>query len=259
MPNGYFYKSYTIVHLQTLIKISKWALLSLLFVVALLLVFIFAWPKLPLLVSLLLIAAIVVLWWLVFKTKKQRLGFIFSLLGGIVLLWGLLQTSFVQNFIISKTTAFLSKELKTKVRIAHVDIRFFDRLLLQGLLIEDRKQDTLLYAGEARVNVTDWFFIKDKITFTNIGLHNTVVNMNRTDSVWNYQFILNYFTGSSGGGNKSKPAPIDFKTLHLSNIRFNKIDKWIGQSMIAAINKMDVAFDSINFEKKYISIAQIQR
>lgn len=258
MPNGYFYKSYTIVHLQTLIKISKWALLSLLFVAALLLVFILAWPRLPLPVSLLLLAAIAVLWWLVFKTKKQRLGFIFSLLGGIVLLWGLLQTSFVQNFIISKTTAILSKELKTKVSIGHVDIRFFNRLLLQGLLIEDRKQDTLLYAGEARVNVTDWFFVKDKIAFKNIGLHNTVINMNRTDSVWNYQFILNYFTGSSGGGNKSKPAPIDFKALHLSNIRLNKIDKWIGQSMIAAINKMDVEFDSINFEKKYISIAQIQ-
>lgn len=171
--------------------------------------------------------------------------------------WGVLQLGFVQNFLISKVTTTLSRELKTKVTLKKIDIDFFDRLVLNGLMIEDRKKDTLLYAGAAKVNITDYFFFKDKIVFKNVGLDDAAVNMNRSDSVWNYQFIIDYFSGP-GGNNKKKAGPdIALNELHFTNIRFNKIDGWVGQNQVVGLKKMDLVMDSMNINRKMIAIKDI--
>ncbi|MFT3981428.1 MAG: translocation/assembly module TamB domain-containing protein [Ferruginibacter sp.] len=221
------------------------------------LIFIFAWSAFPTVVNILLLLLLATGWWFVFKTLKVKAWFFISFFLFIGLLWGLLNTGFVQNLIISKVTSVLSKDLQTKVTLKRVDIHFFDKVALQGLMVEDRKKDTLLYAGEARVNLTDWFFVKEKIIFNNIGLDDAIINMNRTDSVWNYQFLIDYFAGPSTGKKNKKGPQIDFRELHLKNIRFNRIDKWVGQSMVASLQKMDLSVDSMNIDKKLIAIKDI--
>ena len=46
----------------------------------------------------------------------------------------------------------------------------FNKMKLNGVLVKDQKGDTLLYSGQVRVNITDWFFFKDKIELKYIGL-----------------------------------------------------------------------------------------
>jgi hypothetical protein len=48
---------------------------------------------------------------------------------------------------------------------------------MEGLLIEDLKKDTLLFAGQARVRITDWFFLRDKAVLKYVALDDAVVNM----------------------------------------------------------------------------------
>lgn len=64
---------------------------------------------------------------------------------------------------------------------------------LEGVLIEDRKRDTLLYAGNLKVNITDWFFFKKNIELKYIGLDNAIIKFQRSDSIWRQQFIFDYF------------------------------------------------------------------
>ncbi len=116
----------------------------------------------------------------------------------ILVLWILLQTSFFQNYIVSRVTHRLSKDLNTTVSIKHVDFELFDKMLLKGTLVLDHNHDTLLYAGAVKVSITDWFFFKDNIVLKYVGLDDAVINLNRKDSVWNYQFLIDYFSGSSG-------------------------------------------------------------
>ncbi len=159
---------------------------------------------------------------------------------------------------VKKVTAVLSTNLKTKVSIKHVNFSLFNKMLIEGVLVEDRKKDTLLYAGTAKVNITDWFFVKDKATLQYLGLSNAVVNLKRTDSVWNYQFLADYFTVPKNPNAKPKKGiEIDFKLVELENIRFNQIDKWIGHDMTLALNKLSVDADVIDFSKKNIAINNI--
>ncbi len=175
----------------------------------------------------------------------------------VVLLYALLHFSPVQTWVVKKVAAGLSKELHTRVTVQKVDFSFFNKLELKGLMVEDRGKDTLLYAGSAKVNITDWFFLKDKISFNYIGLSDAVINMKRTDSVWNYQFLVDYFGGSKKSKDTKKGIEFDFKEAHFTNIKFNKIDKWIGQSMIASIKKMDVLIDKVDLAQKKIILKEI--
>ena len=87
----------------------------------------------------------------------------------IIVLWILVQTPFFQTFIIHRVANRLSKNLNTTVSIKKIDLELFDKMNINGLLVLDRKKDTLLYAGDAKVNLTDWFFFKDKITHFILG------------------------------------------------------------------------------------------
>ena len=175
----------------------------------------------------------------------------------LFILYGILHLSSVQTFLVKKIAANLSEKLHTKVTVKKVDVRFFNKVLLQDVMIEDLQKDTLLYAGTLKANVNDWFFFKDKIALENIGLNDALVNMKRTDSVWNYQFLIDYFASPKKRKTAGGDVVIDLKELNFNNIKFNKIDGWIGQNMIANLGKLDLTMDLVDIKNKKIYIKQI--
>ena len=203
------------------------------------------------------LAAWLTAWFFVFKKAKQKTGFTVALLLFLLSLWGLINLPVIQNFLVKKVTAVLSKKLQTKVEVKHVDFSLFNKMLIEGVLVEDQKKDTLLYAGTARVNITDWFFFKDKATLKYLALQNAVVNMKRTDSVWNYQYIIDYFSSPQKSASSKQGLQFDFKILELENIRFNKTDQWTGRDLSISLKRAAVSADSIDFNNQYFAINTI--
>ena len=172
-----------------------------------------------------------------------------------MILWLLIQTPPVQNWIIGKVTGRLSKDLQTKVEIKRVDFSFFDKMHLQGVLVEDRKQDTILSAGEMTVNITDWFFLKKNIELKYIGLKDAYINLQRTDSVWRHQFLLDYFTTPASNEPKKQNAiSIAFKEVDLQNILVRQRDAWLGQDMTISLTSLNTDPNVVDFNKKIIDI-----
>jgi TamB, inner membrane protein subunit of TAM complex len=195
----------------------------------------------------------------VFRDRKHKIWFFLSAFFLVLFSWFILHFAVVQNWLVSGVTARLSKDLKTKVSINHVDLSFFNKMSLKGVLVEDQKKDTLLFAGAAEVNITDWFFFKDNATLKYIGLTDAVVNINRTDSVWNYQFLIDYFAVPKKDTNsRGSNIEFDLKVMKLENVLFNKSDKWVGQDMKIAIQKLDLNADTINFSRKHIYISELK-
>ena len=128
---------------------------------------------------------------------------------------------------------------------------------LQGLFVEDQKRDTLIYAGTARVNITDWFFFKDKPTLKYLGLQNGIVNLNRSDSVWNYQFLIDYFSGPKTRSSSGSNLELDVKLISLENILINRVDQWAGQDMKLSLKKLDLDMESFGMGKKMLYINSI--
>ncbi|MBX2939119.1 MAG: translocation/assembly module TamB domain-containing protein [Ferruginibacter sp.] len=163
----------------------------------------------------------------------------------------------VQTWLVKQAAGYFSDELGTKVSIKKVNFRLFNKLVLEELLVEDKQSDTLLFAGAAQVNVTDWFFVKDKITLKYLSLEDAKVHMKRTDSVWNYQFIADYFAGPKK--NKKKKSAIEFnlKELHFNRVHFIKEDRWIGQRMAVSLEKAGVWVEGLDMKKQSLIIREI--
>ncbi len=127
---------------------------------------------------------------------------------------------------------------------------------MQDLLVLDHQKDTLLFAGDAKVNITDWFFFKKNITLNYIGLSDGFINLHRSDSVWNYQFLVDYFSGPA----KKKPDTsasainLDLKVVNLKNIRIWQKDEWRGEDILLSANKLNIHADEFDLNKKIIRI-----
>lgn len=129
---------------------------------------------------------------------------------------------------------------------------------LKGVLLEDRQKDTILSAGEVSVNITDWFFLKKNIELKYVGLKDAYINLQRTDSVWRHQFLLDYFT--TPGSKKSTSGGtinIAFKDVDLKNILVKQRDAWLGQDMIISLASLTSSPKAIDFNKKLIAISAL--
>ena len=183
------------------------------------------------------------------------LWFFLSILFLLIAAWIFIQTPFGQNWIVSKVTTRLSKDLNTRIEIKHVDFSFFNKMHLQGLMVEDHHRDTLLFAGDAQVRITDWFFFKKNIELKYIGLENAVIHLNRKDSIWNYQFLVDYFSPSKPGGPKKQGGTnLNIKILDLKNITFIKRDEWLGQNMTLALGSLALDANDISISDKHVDL-----
>lgn len=169
----------------------------------------------------------------------------------------LVRTEWAQNLLISEVTSKLSKQLHTNVSVKKISIGFFDRLNLEGTLIEDQHKDTLLYAGNVKMEITDWFFLKNEIELEYIGLENANIFISRKDSIWNYQFIIDAFVPSGPRDTTSKEVELLLKKVDLKNIHFTSEDEWVGQSYRGGIASLELNADEINFNKKKIFISSL--
>ena len=200
-----------------------------------------------------LLLAWVAAWIFIYKRTSHKVWFVTSMLLFLIFFWITINLSFVQNFLVNKATSILSAGLKTKVSIQHVEFSPFNKILMEDVLVEDRLKDTLLYAGNVSVNITDWFFFSDKPVLKYIGLKDATINLKRTDSVWNYQFIADYFTSSKDTTKKSS-LQFDLKDVELQNIHFNKTDGWVGKNINVSLKELSLSAEEINFSKKKIVI-----
>ncbi len=176
----------------------------------------------------------------------------------IVLLYALLHLIPVQNWLVKKVTDNLSEKLHAKISIRHIDFDFFDKLELKGLYVEDQYKDTLLYAGSASIKITDWFFLKDKVTLHYVALEDAQVNLSRSkDTVWNHQFLVDYFGGSKESKDTSGGIDLKLEELKLKNISIRQIDGWKGKDMLVSLKSLDLVADTFDLKKQIISISKL--
>lgn len=175
----------------------------------------------------------------------------------MILLYLAIQTDIVQNALVKFATEKLSKSLGTEVRIQQVSVSFFSKLSMDGTLIRDKQKDTLLYAGSLKVNITDWFFLKDKAELKFIGLENAVIKLQRRDSVWNYQYIVDYFSSPSSKKTKTKGIELNLKKIDLKHIRFIQNDLWVGSQNTIQLGALIVDADKIDFSNNQYIINNV--
>ncbi len=137
----------------------------------------------------------------------------------IGLVYILLQSSVVQNFIIQKITTSLEDKIGTKVQIGHVDIDFFHALKLEDVLFCDLHEDTVLYSKVIKLDIKELNWSKKKLSINYILLEEANIELQRhkEDTRWAYLLLLDNFK------NKNKKTANQEKdwSIEIAEVKFN--------------------------------------
>ncbi len=192
------------------------------------------------------------------KALKITGRILLSILALLLLAWLLIQTELVQNWMIIKVTKRLSTDLQTEVKIGHVSFALFNRMNLEGTLVKDRNKDTLLYADQLKVRLTDWFFFQDTVVLKFVGLQDAQIHLTRKDTSWNYQFLIDYFSSSTPKKTKTKSKlKFDLKVVDLKNISLIQSDEWIGKRMEIKLGSLQLDANNFDMDESIIHINQL--
>jgi translocation and assembly module TamB len=201
------------------------------------------------------------------KTLKVILWVIIGFVILFVAIAVLIQIPAVQNRIVQKATSFVSSKTNTRIEINKISISFPKAIVIQGLFLEDTKQDTLLYAGKAKINIALYGLLSSRIAISSFVLEDAIINLysTKTDSLFNYNFLITAFSNTNGQVNPDEE--IDQETFSkwtfnldnvvLRNVRFTYNDEYSGIGVFAAALQSEISLNEINPKKSIYSFDEI--
>lgn len=163
------------------------------------------------------------------KTIKKAFRILLRIAAILILLIGILAglclLPSVQTFLAHRLSAYLSSELKTTVSIDKVHLIPFKTANINGLLIKDLHNDTLLYAGELNVNVNEIQASLHKLELDKVLLKDASFFLRRYkgEEHDNLHFISEYF--ASNDTTSSTPWSLLFDQVELKNVHFIRDNK----------------------------------
>jgi len=130
----------------------------------------------------------------------------------------LVRTSPVQTYLAQRVTTYFSNELHTTFSVERVSIVFFNKIVLDGVNIEDRQKKKIAYAKSIFVTLKGVNQIKKEIRLKKVKIEHGIFNLNisKKTEVFNFQFILDYF--ASEQTTSTKPYTLKIEKLALKNL-----------------------------------------
>ncbi|MGZ8540638.1 MAG: translocation/assembly module TamB domain-containing protein [Chitinophagaceae bacterium] len=170
----------------------------------------------------------------------------------IVVVFLLILTPPVQNFLRKKVVAYLEKKLETRVEVGRIYIGLPKNVVLENIYLEDRQKDTLFSGGKIKVNIGIWQLItKNEVNINSIALENITAKIKRQlpDTSFNFQFIVDAFAPADS----ATPNPTDTSNsvITIGSIEFNKIrliykDGITGSDMEASLDHLDTRIEKFD-------------
>ncbi|HAH24816.1 MAG TPA: hypothetical protein DCL77_13860 [Prolixibacteraceae bacterium] len=132
------------------------------------------------------------------KIIKKSLKIGLSVLGTVFILligsWFVLQSPVVQTYLVNKLTKHFSEKYHTSVTIKGVSISFFNKVILEDVLVKDQKNDSLLFVHELEAGIESFSIEKRTAQIDHLTLDNTILTIDSDSAgVANYQFLVDLF------------------------------------------------------------------
>ena len=141
----------------------------------------------------------------------------------------------------------------TEVQLDGLNFSLFNRVNIKNVLIRDQNKDTLLFAANLKLRVTDLLFSTKDPVISYIGLEKAKIYLHRKTPIWNYQFIVDHF--KSKDTSKASTQKFDLKKIDFSNIQFIQDDEWDGST--SKFEAKHVLANFNQFRGKQISIEKL--
>ena len=132
-----------------------------------------------------------------------------------------LQLKSVQTFVAKKAAQYLSKELNTVIDIQGLYIKPFKAVVLEGLYVQDRDKDTLLYSPNFTVDLNAFSIENRRIGISELQLDKGKFYFKSYKGGGNnIKFIIDYFKPKGPSTTPKRPFNITIDKIVLNDISF---------------------------------------
>lgn len=206
------------------------------------------------------------------QKKKSNYRFLRRILRGIavliLLIFGLLlfiRSPWGQNIIVAKATSFVANKTGTKVEIKKLFITYSGNAFIEGLYLEDKKGDTLIYSKslEANIPIAPILF-KSSIAIKSLKWHGLQANISRNEESedYNFSFLIDAFastdTTSTDTTAQSEPIKIDIGKLDFTNFKIDFRDEFAGLFAKLDLETLVLSMDKIDLNAMAFEVDKIE-
>jgi hypothetical protein len=178
--------------------------------------------------------------------------------------WLIIKVPAVQNYIVKKSTGYVSEKTHTRVVLKYIDLEFPKSILLQGIFLEDTNKDTLASIQEIKVDLNMLALLSNSISIETFELNNFNIRLirNDKDSTFNYQFLLNAFTSPKTKNviidtTATSPWTIKAHAISFVNGHFNMQDAVSGMNIDARIGNIEAALNLLDLQNNIAELGAI--
>ena len=153
-------------------------------------------------------------------------GGIWTVVGLYVSLIVLLHIPAVQDLIGNKVGDALSKKFGTKVTVDRVDLDFLNRLIIDGVYMQDQTGKTMLEATRMSVNIGLFHLLKGKIVITTAQLFGLNANLYKQDANTkpNFQFVLDSLASKDTTSHTPLDLSIGSLIIRHGTVKYDQLD-----------------------------------
>ena len=182
------------------------------------------------------------------KIVKIPLKIVAILLGLLLILLAVVNTSWFKNYAADKATSWLTKELGVDVSIGEISLEYFDEISATKLYIADQQHDTMIYVENLHVDYDLFSFTNTLIKLDNIDIEDAKVFLGipKDESQINLQFLIDYFSPNKKTTRPSAAQVINLSKVSLKNTEFRYFNKNFGQTTDRAFDENDLHFKKIS-------------
>lgn len=150
-----------------------------------------------------------------------------------------IRNSRVQTYLTQLFANQLSKQIHSKITVGKVNIAFFNKVILNDVLVEDQKSDTLFYAQKLSARIDTLKIRKKQISIDELSLIGNKINIERDSAAhFNFSYIIDAF--------RTQKDTASFWKINCNNFSFYQ--SGITFSDLYADEKKAMYLNNINFD-----------
>jgi len=182
------------------------------------------------------------------KSLKAIAWVIISVVLIFILIAVIIRIPVIQTKIVHFATTFVSNKTHTKVEIKNIGISFPKSVVIEGLYLEDLKKDTLVFAEKAKINMSLYDLLHNKIAINSVAIEEATIKLlnTKTDPLFNYNFLLTAFSDTTSNVKTPSKWTFSLDQVDLKNVRFTYNDEFGGMNVSVALQESEIRVDEID-------------
>ncbi|MCK0192079.1 translocation/assembly module TamB domain-containing protein [Arenibacter sp. F20364] len=168
-----------------------------------------------------------------------------------------------QIIIVEKATSYIANKTNTKVEIDRLFITFSGNALLEGLYLEDKKGDTLLYSKTLEANIPlSPFLLRNHLNLKSVEWDGVRAQISRSadSGIFNFDFILEALVpqDTTAQPQTAEPMNISVGSLNFSDFKIEYNDAFLGLESKLDLGQLYVKTNTLDLEALDFNLEDVE-